>query len=186
MTTVSEPILQALVEAAVTGTGGTDGWLLIPRGTALEVVAATGPPATDVLGAMVDADAGAAGFVLGSGQPMALSPRADDPRAAQGVAAVIGSRPRSILCIPCESDDGVAGVLEIIDKADHAMFSFDDVELATLIAGVAGIAVESLGASHTRAPGPDALAGELRRLGATDPNRYEVVASLVAAPIASG
>jgi GAF domain-containing protein len=186
MTNVSEPVLQALVEAAVTGTGGTDGWLLIPRGAALEVVAATGPHAAAVLGAMVDADAGAAGFVLASGQPMALSPRADDLRAAQGVAAIIGSRPRNILCIPCESADGVAGVLEIVDKTDHAMFSFDDVELATLMAGVAGIAVETLGASHSRAPGPDELAGELRRLGATDPSRYEVVASLVAALIASG
>jgi GAF domain-containing protein len=186
MTFVPEPVLQALVEAAVTGTGGTDGWLLIPRGSALEVVAAAGPHATDVLGAMVDADAGAAGFVLGSGQPMALSPRADDPRAAQGVAAIIGHRPRSVLCIPCESDAGVAGVLEIVDKADHAMFSFDDVELATLIAGVGGVALETLGASHARALGPDELAGELRRLAANDPNRYEVVASLIAALLASG
>jgi GAF domain-containing protein len=186
MTTVSEPVLQALVEAAVTGTGGTDGWLLVPNGAALEVVAAAGPHAADVLGAIVESDAGAAGFVLGSGQPMALSPRADDPRAAQGVAAIIGHRPTSILCIPCESDDGVAGVLEIVDKADHVMFSFDDVELATLIAGVAGIAVETLGESHARAPGPDELAGELRRLATNDPSRYEVVASLIAALIASG
>ena len=116
---------------------------------------------------------------------MALSPRADDPRAAEGVAAIIGRRPSSVLCIPCESDDGVAGVLEIVDKADHAMFSFDDVELATLIAGVAGIAIETVGASRSRAPAPDELAGELRRLGANDPNRYEVVASLIAALIAS-
>ncbi len=186
MTFVPEPVLQALVEAAVSGTGGTDGWLLVRSGTALEVVAATGPHAADVLGAMVDADAGAAGFVLGSGQPMALSPRADDPRATEGVAAIIGRRPTSVLCIPCESDSGVAGVLEIVDKGDHAMFSFDDVELATLIAGVAGVAVETLGQSNPRAPAPDELASELRRLGASDPNRYEVVASLIAALIASG
>ena len=186
MTFVPEPVLQALVEAAVVGTGGTDGWLLIPRGTSLEVVAATGPHAADVLGAMVDADEGAAGFVLASGQPMALSPRADDPRAAQGGAAIIGSRPRSVLCIPCESDDGVTAVLEVVDKVDLAMFSFDDVELATLIAGVAGVAIETLGASRARAPSPDELAGELRRLGANDPNRYDVVASLIAALIASG
>jgi len=185
MTNVSEPVLQALVEAAVTGTGGTDGWLLVRSGAALEVVAAAGPHAADVLGALVAADAGAAGFVLGSGQPMALSPRADDPRAAEGVAAIIGRRPASVLCIPCESDDGVAGVLEIVDKADHAMFSFDDVELATLMAGVAGIAIETVGASRSRAPAPEELAGELRRLLANDPNRYEVVASLIAALIAS-
>jgi GAF domain-containing protein len=137
-----------------------------------------------VLGSIVAADVGTAGFVLGSGQPMAIAPRADDPRAAEGVAAVMGHRPANVLCIPCESENGVAGVLEIVDKGAATMFSFDDVELATLVAGVAGVALETLDATRTRAPEPDEIAGELRRLAAGDPRRYEVVASLIAALIA--
>ena len=186
MSAVSEPVLQSLVEAAVTGTGGADGWLLTPRGDQLEVVAASGPSAADILGALVAADAGTAGFVLGSGQPMALTPRADDPRTATGVTEIIGRRPTSVLCIPCESDLGVVGVLEIIDKAEGAMFSFDDVELATLLAGVAGVAIQTRDASSRTAPAPDELAGELRRLAGADPGRYAIVAGLVAALVTDG
>jgi hypothetical protein len=47
---MAEPVLQALVEAAVTGTGGADGWVLVRRGDELEVVAAFGAHAVDVLG----------------------------------------------------------------------------------------------------------------------------------------
>jgi GAF domain-containing protein len=186
MTAVSEPVLQSLVEAAVTGTGGTDGWLLARRGESLEVVAVSGPRSGDALGATVAADEGIAGFVLGSGQPMALALRDDDPRATTGVAAIIGQRPASVLCIPCESDDGVTGVLEIIDKNGASMFSFDDVELATLLAGVAGITLHTLGSSTLTVPEPDELAGELRRLATADPGRYAVVAGLLAALIANG
>jgi GAF domain-containing protein len=186
MTVVPERVLQSLVEAAVVGTGGTDGWLLTRHGDALEVVGASGPHAADVVGAMVAADEGTAGFVLESGQPMAISPRADDPRAATGVVAIIGQRPTSVLCIPCESEDGVAGVLEIIDKAGGSMFSFDDVELATLLAGVAGVALETRATSQLAVVAPEELAGELRRLAGTDPSRYAIVASLVAALITSG
>ena len=58
-------------------------------------------------------------------------------------------------------------MLEIVDKADGAMFSFDDVELATLIAGVAGVALDDAQCDRRpRSPGPDELAGELRRLAA--------------------
>jgi GAF domain-containing protein len=184
MTAMPEPVLQSLVDAAVTGTAGTDGWLLVRREDGLEVVAAFGPHAADVLGANVAADEGTAGFVLGSGQPMALAPRADDPRAATGVAAIMGHRPSTVLCIPCESDDGVVGVLEIVDKADRAMFSFDDVELATLLAGVAGVALQTAGSSSAVVPAPEELSSELRRLATGDPTRYAVVASLIAALVA--
>ena len=171
MTVMPAPVLQSLVEAAAAGTGGTNVWLLLPSERALEVVAASGPSAVDVLGARVAADEGTAGFVLGSGQPMAIAPRADDPLVVSGVAAVVGHSPRSVLCLPCESDDGIAGVLEIIDKVDGAMFTFDDVELATLLAGVAGVAIRTIGAPPPPAPDPDEIAGELRRLAAADPRR---------------
>jgi GAF domain-containing protein len=115
---------------------------------------------------------------------MALATRPDDPRLSSGVVAAIGHPPATVLCIPCESGDGVNGVLEIVDKVDGAMFSFDDVELATLLAGVAGVAIEAEGSDRRAAPSPDELAGELRRLAAADPNRYGAVASVLAAVIA--
>jgi GAF domain-containing protein len=180
-----EPVLQALLDAAVAGTGDTDGWLLALQDDALKVVAASGPSAAMALGASVGADAGTAGFVVKSGQPIALAPRPGDPALTSGMAAIVGREPSSVLGIPCESEEGVVGALEVIDKAGGGTFTFDDVELATLLAGVAGVALQAM-TSHPHVPGPVELAGELRRLAQNDPRRYATVASVLNALIADG
>jgi GAF domain-containing protein len=179
-----EPIFQALVDAAVNGTGGTDGWILARRDGALEVVATSGSSAV-ALGTRLPADAGTAGFVVGSGQPIALAPR-PGAELTSGLDRIIGREPKSIVAVPCESDDGVIGVLEVIDKARGGSFTFDDVELATLLAGIAGVALQELSAPRARVPDPGELAGELRRLAETAPTRYAAVATVLSALIASG
>ncbi|MEY2567756.1 MAG: hypothetical protein QOE35_2285 [Actinomycetota bacterium] len=186
MAATHDPVLHALIEAAVGGTGGTDGWILAVRGEQLEVAAATGPLAASVLGVTIPGGAGTAGFVVASGQPIALAPHAGDPRAAEGMASVTGREPASLLCVPCESDDGVTGALEVVDKAGGGAFTFDDVELATLLAGVAGIALAGGRAAQTSAPDPSELAGELRRLAESQPARYAAVATVVAALLSNG
>jgi GAF domain-containing protein len=186
VTTAPDPVLQAVLEAAVDGTGGSDGWLLGVRGDQLHVMAASSSLAPSVMGTAVPADAGTAGFVIGSGHPIAIAPRGDDPRASTGVAAAVGRRPASVLSVPCHSDDGVAGVLEVVDKAGGGMFTFDDVELATLLAGIAGVALAQEGPPRLQAPAPDEVAGELRRLAESDPGRYAAVANVLSALIASG
>ncbi len=186
MTDEVAPVVQALVEAAVHATGGTDGWILVRRDEVLEVVAAAGPAAAAAVGARIPAGVGTAGFVLESDQPIAIAPDADDERASTGMAAVIGRRPASVLCIPCDSDSGAVGVLEIVDKLGSEKFSFDDVELATMLAGIAGVALAALPSARAGVPLPNELAGELRRLADSDPGRYATVATLLAALLASG
>lgn len=186
MTVAPEPVLQALVESAVSGTGGSDGWLLALRGSRLVVVGAAGPLAGSLMTTAVPADSGTAGFVVGSGQPIALAPRADDPRATSGMASALGRRPASVLCVPCDADDGIQGVLEVVDKYGGGMFTFDDIELATLLAGVAGVALRTFASAEARAPDPAELAGELRRLADNDPTRYAAVATILASLVASG
>lgn len=186
MNVAPEPILQALLDAAVNSTGGTDGWLLVLRDDVLEVVAASGPSAATALGVSVSADTGTAGFVVRSGQPVALAPRPGGPALTSGMAAIVGRVPTSVLGIPCESDEGVVGALEVVDKAGGGTFTFDDVELATLLAGVAGVALQTLKPLHNRVPDAGELAGELRRLAQSDPTRYATVASVLTALIASG
>jgi GAF domain-containing protein len=181
----SEPVLQALLDAAVTGTGGTDGWLLALRDDALRVVAASGPSAAIALGESVAADAGTAGFVVKSGQPIALAPRPGDIAVTSGLAAIVGRVPSSVLGIPCESDEGVVGALEVIDKAGGGTFTFDDVELATLLAGVAGVALQAL-RLDSDVPGPGELSGELQDLAQSDPSRYATVATVLSVLIAGG
>ena len=84
-------------------------------------------------------------------------------------------RPASVLCVPCAHDDDVLGVLELVDKAGGGPFTFDDVELITVLANIAGSALAESAGGVVRSP--DELGGELRQLAADDPTAYVAVAS---------
>jgi GAF domain-containing protein len=178
-----DPILQAIVEAAVVACGATEGWIVAAGrggdidGGELVIRAGWGPLATPAIGPTVRAPPG----MVASGQPLALVVRDDDPRLAEGVPVLLGIRPNTVLCVPCGTDSGVVGALEVVDKQGGASFSFDDVEITTMLAGVAGAAL----AAHAgiRVPRPAELAGHLERLAAADPGRYAAVAGMLVAVI---
>jgi sigma-B regulation protein RsbU (phosphoserine phosphatase) len=187
MPAAADPVLHALAQAAVAATGASDGWLLAVEDAGLRVVAVAGAGAgTPVLAAVVPAGAGSAGFVAASGQPLAMAPRGDDPRFSEGTAQLLGRRPSSVLSVPASNEDGVVGVLELVDKAGGGTFSFDDVEIATMLAEIAGVALTAEHSAGPPVPRPAELGGELERLSATDPARYSAVASAVAALLARG
>ncbi len=177
---MNDPVLEAVVRAAVSATGATGGWLVASRGDELELVAVAGDVDPGIVGSRVSGSAGVAGYVVGSGQPLALSAGRDDPRLSEGAAASIGRRPSSVVCVPCEDDGVVAGALELIDKAGGGSFSFDDVELATLLAGIAAAALTSGSDGRTAVPTPEQLAHRLRALAAVDARRYATTATVVA------
>jgi GAF domain-containing protein len=187
MPAAADPVLHALAQAAVSATGASDGWLLVVEDTELRVVAVAGVgTGTSVLDATVAAGTGSAGFVAASGQPLAMAPRGDDPRFSEGTAQLLGRRPSSVLSVPASNDEGVVGVLELVDKAGGGNFSFDDVEIATMLADIAGVALTAERSSGPPVPRPAELGGELERLSAADPARYSAVASAVAALLARG
>ena len=176
-------VLQAVLGSASEVTGAPLGWLVVPGDGGLEVVAAVG--SAELMGATVAADAGTAAYVLASGQPVAMVPRPDDPGADGGVAALVGVRPTSVLCVPCTHDDEVLGVLELVDKVGGGAFSFDDVELVTVLANVAGAALAS-GSAGRDVRSPEELFADLRQLAASDPAGYIGVASVLEALLARG
>jgi sigma-B regulation protein RsbU (phosphoserine phosphatase) len=178
------PVLQSIISAAVGATAATKGWVLALEDADLRVVAALGEGAGDLMGATVPSGSGTSGFVASSGQPMALAPRGDDARMAEGVTALLSTRPTSILSVPCGNDD-VVGVLELVDKVGGGSFSFDDVEMATLLAGVAGAALQAPGGEVMARP-PAEIGAELGRLASADPEAYARVATVVDALLARG
>lgn len=181
---MTEPVLAAIVKAAADVTGATAGWVVGVDGDRLAVRALAGDAPESLVGTHVAAGAGAAGYVVASGQPLALASRAGDPRAAEGLAAALGRLPGSVLCVPCETEEAVVGALELIDKVGGGSFSFDDVELATLLAGIAGAALAApvAGAAGVPAPpSPAELAAGLARLASEAPARYAAVAEVVVA-----
>jgi GAF domain-containing protein len=177
------PVLQAVVDSAVGATAASAGWVMALQGERLAVVAAFGVP--DVVGADVAAGEGTAGFVATSGQPMAMAARAGDARLSEGILGRLTEQPSSVLCVPCTSADTVVGVLELVDKAGGGTFSFDDVEVATLLAGIAAAAIEA-GGGDVAVRSPSELGAELHRLAAADPAGYAQVATLVEAILARG
>lgn len=178
-----DPVLTAIVKAAVDSTGAKAGWLLLVEKDQLIVAAVAGEAPSSLLGNLVPAGSGAGGYVVESGQPLAVTPRGDDPRFAEGLAAALGRRPSSVLCVPCESDGEIPGALEVIDKSGGGTFSFDDVELVTLLAGIAGVAFVSQSSVEIRVPDPAALSGSLAALANDDPARYATIAALLGALI---
>lgn len=179
MTTAATPTLAALVEAAVDATAAAQGWLLAVEGDELVVVAASGGASPGSRVGARRAVVGTAGYVAGSGQPAALQVSSDD--SSNDGAGGLDGIPTAILAVPC-GDDDVIGVLELVDKSGGAEpFSFDDVEVASLLARVAGSALTDASDTTPGAPTPGELAGELERLAAADASRYAAVATMLQA-----
>ena len=177
VSTGARPTLQTIVDQAVLMTAASTGWLLAVHGDAAEVVAVAGSAANgNHLGRRVT-PTGAQGYVLLSGQAAALLPQPDDP--ANDGAAGFDGVPPSVLAVPC-GDDAV-GVLEVADKGEAPAFTFDDIEILTMLGAVAAAALVEApmaeDAMDTATPA-DLLDG-LQRLAATDPRLYRNTAQLI-------
>lgn len=85
---------------------------------------------------------GIAGLVAVSGQPMAVSDAASDPRLATDIAETIGYVPESVLCMPLYYTDRVIGVIELLDKEGRPSFDAGDMDALTLFANQAAVAVQ--------------------------------------------
>ncbi|CAM3660818.1 ABC transporter transmembrane domain-containing protein [Smaragdicoccus niigatensis] len=171
------PVLDALVVGAVNTTGASGAWLLHVEGTDLRVVATTSQ-VPDHLGLLIDDGDGVAGLVVRSGQPMSISASGSAEPILSGLEAVLDSAPQSLLCLPCFSDEGVIGVLVLLDKTRGGAFTIDDVEVADLVVGVASAVLAQ--ASDLDIPtDPGILSDRLTALAHSDPVRYHHVSSLV-------
>ena len=104
---------------------------------------AAGDQGQGVVGQAIPIDQGVAGYTFSTGQAVALSDVAHDPRFAGGVAARTGYVPRSLLAVPLIDGDHTIGVLEVLDKRDAATFSLRDVDLAGVFARQAAVAINA-------------------------------------------
>lgn len=85
---------------------------------------------------------GIAGGVALSGQPMAVSDVQQDERWAAEIGEQVGYIPESILCVPLFYEDGVIGVLELLDKEGAPSFDEGDIATLSLFANQAAVAIE--------------------------------------------
>lgn len=136
--------------------------LLDPDEEHLVFRAAGGTGADEVIGLRLPVNRGIAGWVVSSGQPIAVQDVRQDPRFARDVAESTGYVPTSILAMPIESERALLGVVEVLDRA--VVVGRDDMELLGLLAGQAAVVVESLRPSGPVAADPE-LAAAVAELG---------------------
>jgi GAF domain-containing protein len=178
------PLLQTIVRSAVDATAARAGWLAVPvDGTQLAIVAAAAPSDPTLVDRLLwqrTAVAGSAGgLVMQSGQPVALGGSAAG-RTDNWAETLLGRSPSAVVCVPCSDEEQPVAVLELIDKSGGGAFNFDDVELAAVLASIAGAAI-SEGVGGAMIPTPAQLSADLNRLASADPDRYAAVAAAVVA-----
>jgi subtilisin family serine protease len=114
-----------------------------PASDQLVFEVAAGEQGQGVIGVSIRPDQGIAGYVFTSGQALALSDVASDPRFGRTVAERTAYVPRSIVAVPLVDDQGTIGVLEVLDKRSQAAFSLRDIELAAVFARQAAVAIRA-------------------------------------------
>ena len=141
----TEAVLRSIVEAAVSLFEAEAASLALfdaPRNVLVFRVAA-GAQGQGVVGLEIPPDRGLVGYVFSTGQALAISDVARDPRFGRSFAEQTQYVPRSIVAVPLVDDRGTIGVLEVLDKRTEATFSIRDVELAGVFARQASVAIRA-------------------------------------------
>ena len=139
----SDELLQTIVEAAARLFGAAAASIALVDEQAQELVfrVAHGAGQDEVIGLRIPSNQGIAGYVASTGQPIAVSDVQRDPRFARATAEQTGYVPRSILAMPLIYEDRVIGVMEVLDKISAPSFGMQDMELLSLFARQAAIAI---------------------------------------------
>jgi GAF domain-containing protein len=162
----TEAVLRSIVEAAVLLFEAEAASLALFDASRNVLVfrVAAGAQGQGVVGLEIPPDRGLVGYVFSTGQALAISDVARDPRFGRAFAEQTQYVPRSIVAVPLLDDRGTIGVLEVLDKRSEATSSIRDVELAGVFARQASVAIRAsrverdVAALHAAVLG--ALAGE--------------------------
>lgn len=140
------PLLQRIVEVARAILGARASSVLLLDDAAGELVfeAVTGEGEAELVGRRVPGDAGIAGWVAQSRQPLVVEDVTQDPRFSGEVAELTGYMPRGLIAVPLIHEDRVLGVLEVLDRPQRASFSLAEMDLLQLFAGQAALALHLL------------------------------------------
>ncbi|MGH7406751.1 MAG: ATP-binding protein [Candidatus Methylomirabilales bacterium] len=115
-----------------------------PDGQALTFAVALGDKGSILEGKEVPADQGIAGWVYRRGQALIVPDARSDPRFFSGVDALTHFETHSMICVPLKTRRRVLGVIQIINRAEGAPFSTEDLNLLAAIALHAANAIDNL------------------------------------------
>ncbi|HXZ65050.1 MAG TPA: GAF domain-containing protein [Streptosporangiaceae bacterium] len=189
----SDEVLRSLIETArqLFGAAACSLALLGDDETELVYTVAAGKGADNVVGMRMPASRGIAGWVVQSGQPIAVSDVSREPRFAASVAAQTGYVPTSMIAVPVEAPQQMLGVISLLDRDPARSDAQHDMTLLALFADQAALvltAVDSfaalgrvlLAALAEAAAGSD-LVASLRQAADRGPTPDRDLAALAAA-----
>ena len=144
-TDAEQALLQAIVESTATLFEAEAASIAIFERDPdrLEFRVAAGAQGAGALGMSVPPSRGIVGYVYSTGQPLALSDVASDPRFDRSAAERTGYVPRSIAAVPLVTADRTVGVLQVLDKRSSQTFSLRDMELLAVFASQAAAAIRA-------------------------------------------
>lgn len=136
-------LLQSIVDAAarIFGAAAASIALLNEKEQLLEFKVSYGAGNEHVVGMRIPMDKGIAGYVIMTGQPISISNLQQDKRFNKDFAQTTGYVPKSILAMPMIYGERVIGVMEVLDKISSPSFGMKDMELLSMFAQQAAIAI---------------------------------------------
>jgi GAF domain-containing protein len=142
----TDELLRALTATArqLFGAAACSLALLSEDESELVYTVAAGEGADDVTGLRISSSQGIAGWVVQSGQPIAVSDLINDPRFARDTAERTGYVPQAILAVPVETPQRMLGVISLLDRDSRRPGAEQDMALLALFADQAALALASV------------------------------------------
>ena len=189
----TEELLRSLAETArrLFGAAACSLAMLSADESELRYTIAAGAGADEVTGMRIPSAQGIAGWVVQSGQPIAISDLASDPRFSRETAEQTGYIPQTILAVPVQTAQRMLGVISLLDRDTRRPAAEQDMALLSLFADQAALALDGveafsslgrvlLNALADAAAGAD-LGRALRQAGGQLPDGDQDLAELAAA-----
>ncbi|MFD3994399.1 GAF domain-containing protein [Streptomyces sp. NPDC058548] len=163
-------LLQSVVDTARAIFGAEASSILLLEAAADELVfeAVSGQGQEFLVGRRFPAGRGIAGWVAASGEPMVVDDLHDSTSFDRDVAQSTGFVPNALMAAPLVHGDRVLGVLEVLDPSPQARSSLSELDLLSLFARQAAVALHVLTTHAPRGAEPpapeDPARAELLRL----------------------
>jgi GAF domain-containing protein len=161
-----QEMLHSIVRVAqsILGAAASSVFLFDVEAGDLVFEAVSGKGEADLVGTRFPADRGIAGWVVSTGEPMAVDDLTENTLFAKDLAERTGYVPASIMAVPIMYRQEILGVLQVLDPNPQSRTSIADLDLLAMFAAQAGLALSALVRSRAAQRALATYGGEFERL----------------------
>ena len=155
-------LLKSIVEVAraIFSARGASIFLLDEQTDELVFEAVASEEDQHLVGLRFPSGQGVAGWVLVTRQPIVIEDVTQDPRFAKEVAESTGYVPKGLMAVPLLHEEDALGVLEVLDRPQRPGFALMEMDLLSLFANQAAIALDLLRRARRANSALEATGGE--------------------------